>query len=158
MDCLLKKKLQALDIVYIEPFSSHPICQHFLIPTPTTLTGRGTNTLNHPKAQVPSPPAHSQNSANASTLNTPSKRKKNKTSNCGGRTCDSGLQLYTQVTSAKYSAVPQLIVEKLGTYVGSSLLKHKSTFGLAALQCFSCSLFLLFSLLKENSKYVTLNS
>ena len=44
---------------------------------------------------------------------------------------------FTHVTSAVHSALPQLIVEKLKLYVRSSLLKDKTTFGLAPLQYFS---------------------
>ena len=80
--------------VHKDPFLSHLYLPTFSsLHTPTTLTGR--HTLNHPKPKVPSPPAHSQNSANASTT-TPSsnplvKRKKGQTNNCGTRTCYSGL-------------------------------------------------------------------
>ena len=72
--------------------------------------------------------------------NTLVKRKKNQTNNCDTRTCASGLQIYTCVTDAKHSALPQLIVEKLGLCVKLSLLKGKATFDLAPLQCFSCKL------------------
>ena len=104
------------------------------------MTSRSANTLNNLKTKVPSAPARSQNSANEFTPKHPSEKEKNQTNNCDTRTGASGLQLYTCVTDAKHSALSQLIVEKLGLCVKLSLLKDKTTFGLAPLQCFSCKL------------------
>ena len=44
---------------------------------------------------------------------------------------------FTSVAGAEHLALPQLIVEKLGLYVRSSLLKDNTMFGLAPLQYFS---------------------
>ena len=72
---LTKHKEPFCSYLYLTIFST----PHSPPPLPTTLISRGTNTLNHPKAKVPSPPAHSQNSANASTPNPPTEKEKNQT-------------------------------------------------------------------------------
>ena len=106
---------------------------------PTTLTSRGTNTLNHPKTKVlhttTTNPCPLKKLSRPIHPNPPYRKRIKQTT--------MALELVTpdcsstRVTSAKHSALIQLIVEKLGLNVRSLLLKHKTTFSLAPLQCFS---------------------
>ena len=129
-------------MVHKDPFSSHLYLPTFPNPqSPNTLLRRGTNTLNYPKNKV----LHTTTPATLCPLKKlshpiypkPSYRKKiikltAMVPEFVNLDCS-----FTRVTGAEHSALGQLIVEKLGLYVRSSLFKDKTMFCLAPLQYFS---------------------
>ena len=130
-----------LHMVQKDSFSSRLYLPKFSIPTPPiTLTSRGTNTLNDPKTNIPSPSAHLQTSANASTPTTLAKRKKKS----NYQLWHQNLWLWTVALHLCYQCQTLILTTvdswKTGVVCEIITCQRQDHVWSTTLQCFSCNL------------------